>query len=221
MLPSPTPPSIYLLLHFIRANAMIVEESISANACFTEEEHSGLTTQVIYLWITEKNDSGTFPISFRCVALDESVDKRGVGIVERETCISFNKTINNFEKLLIVHYALNKLFKFVDLIFHETRIILTRVSISRLKNIFLCSFIRRANQERVRRLYAAPCSAISSRARYNRRACAHRIIYESDPIQVLIPARPVGYQGEIARRWDEIRPDACPDTNRWRLDRVS
>lgn len=122
MLPSPTPPSIYLLLHFIRANAMIVEESISANACFTEEEHSGLTTQVIYLWITEKNDSGTFPISFRCVALDESVDKRGVGIVERETCISFNKTINNFEKLLIVHYVLNKLFKFVDLIFHETRI---------------------------------------------------------------------------------------------------
>lgn len=44
MLPSPTPPSIYLLLHLIRANAMIVGESISANACFTEEEHSGLTT---------------------------------------------------------------------------------------------------------------------------------------------------------------------------------
>lgn len=59
---------------------------------------------------------------FPFVALDESVDKQGVGIVERETCISFNKTINNFEKLLIVHYALNKLFKFVDLIFHETRI---------------------------------------------------------------------------------------------------
>lgn len=122
----PHPSFDIFVITLIRANAMIVEESISANTCFTEEEHSGLTT-FIYLWITgsdirKKNDPGTFPISFRCVALDESVDKRGVGIVERETCISFNKTINNFEKLLIVHYVLNKLFKFVDLIFHETRI---------------------------------------------------------------------------------------------------